>query len=309
MTCMSNSKNKSWKKTIEPRFKEWRFNLYRIKNNPLSLIGISLIIFNIILALMAPILVEPNQPNPYKIPKVASVEPLTPTSEHPFGTSGPSGYYDIYYGVIWGSRMSLRISFTVITAAILIGILVGAVSGLYGGIIDEVIMRITDVFLALPGLVMAMAVASVLGRTITNLMGALIITWWPGFARLIRSEVLKVKEETYVEAARSVGAGRLRIMLRHVLPNAIFPVLITASMNLGSIVMAASTLSFLGLGAQPGTAEWGAIISEGRNWMLQGAWWTTFFPGVAMFLYVLGWNLLGDAFRDILDPKLRRSII
>jgi len=306
---MTNSKEKSWKKTIEPRLKEWRFNLYRIKSNPLSLIGISLIIFNIMLALIAPILAEPNQPNPYKIPKVSSAEPLPPSSEHPFGTSGPSGYYDIYYGVIWGSRMSLRISFTVITAAILIGLLVGTISGLYGGLIDEIIMRITDVFLALPGLVLAMAVASVLGRTITNLMGALIITWWPGFARLIRSEVLKVKEETYVEAARSVGAGRVRIMIRHILPNAIFPVLITASMNLGSIVMAASTLSFLGLGAQPGTAEWGAIISEGRNWMLQGAWWTTFFPGVAIFLYVLGWNLLGDAFRDILDPKLRRSII
>lgn len=294
---------------MEPRLKELRFNLYRIRNNPLSLIGIGLILFIIVLAAMAPMISTPNMPNPYKIPKFFSTEPLPPSSEHPFGTSGPSGYYDIYYGVVWGSRMSLRISFTVITVAIAIGILVGTISGMYGGIVDEVIMRITDVFFALPGLVLAMAVASVLGRNIMNLMYALIITWWPGFARLIRGEVLKTKQETYVEAAKAVGAGSFTIMFRHVLPNAIFPVLIMSSMNLGSIVMAAATLSFLGLGAEPGTAEWGAIISEGRNWMLQGAWWTTFFPGMAIFIYVLGWNLLGDAFRDILDPKLRRTII
>jgi len=294
---------------MEPRLKELRFNLYRIRNNPISLIGLGLIIFNIVIALIAPVIVPPNRPNPYKIPKIFSTEPLPPTSEHPFGTSGPSGYYDIFYGVVWGSRMSLRISFTVITAALAIGIIIGTIAGMCGGIIDEVLMRTTDVFFALPGLVLAMAVASVLGRTIMNLMGALIITWWPGFARLIRGEVLKIKQETYVEAARAVGADFFTVMFKHVLPNAIFPVIITASMNLGSIVMAAATLSFLGLGAEPGTAEWGAIISEGRNWMLQGAWWTTFFPGMAIFIYVLGWNLLGDAFRDILDPKLRRTIL
>jgi peptide/nickel transport system permease protein len=294
---------------MEPRIKELRFNLYRIRNNPLSLLGIALILLNVVLAIFAPLIVEPNQPNPYKIPKFFSNEPLPPSSEHPFGTSGPSGYYDIFYGVVWGSRMSLRISFTVIVAAIIIGVLVGTFAGVFGGMVDEIIMRITDVFFALPGLVMAMAVASVLGRTIMNLMLALIITWWPGFARLIRGEVLKTKQETYVEAARSVGAGPLTVIFRHILPNAIFPILIMSSMQLGSIVMAAATLSFLGLGAEPGTAEWGAIISEGRNWMLQGAWWTTFFPGLAIFIYVLGWNLLGDAFRDMLDPKLRRSMI
>jgi peptide/nickel transport system permease protein len=266
-------------------------------------------LLNVLLAVFAPLIATPNLPNPMRIPKVVSNEPLPPSSSHPFGTSGPSGYYDIFYGVVWGSRMSLRISFTVIIAALIIGLLVGTISGVYGGLVDEILMRITDVFFALPGLVMAMAVASVLGRTIINLMTALIITWWPGFARLIRGEVLKIKQETYIEAARAVGASTITIIFKHVLPNAIFPILITSSMQLGSIVMAAATLSFLGLGAEPGVAEWGAIISEGRNWMLQGAWWTTFFPGMAIFIYVLGWNLLGDAFRDILDPKLRRSMI
>jgi peptide/nickel transport system permease protein len=306
---MKPSRVQSWKRSLEPRLKEWRFNIYRIRNNPISLLGFGLIFFNVVLAAVAPILAAPNTPNPYKIPKIFSTEPMPPSSEHPFGTSGPSGYYDIYYGVVWGSRMSLSISFTVIFAALIIGVLIGTVSGMYGGVVDEVIMRITDVFFALPGLVLAMAVASVLGRTITNLMYALIITWWPGFARLIRGEVLKIKQETYVEASRSVGAGMLTIMFKHVLPNAIFPILIISSMQMGTVVMAATTLSFLGLGAEPGTAEWGAIISEGRNWMLQGAWWTTLFPGMAIFIYVLGWNLLGDAFRDILDPKLRRIII
>jgi len=297
----------AWRRSAEPRLKEWRFNLYRIRNNPLSLLGVGLILANVVLAAIAPMIVAPNRPNPFKIPKVVSTEPLPPSSEHPFGTSGPPGYYDIYYGVVWGTRLSLLISFTVITSALALGILVGAIAGLYGGIVDEVVMRITDVFLALPGLVLAMAVASVLGRTIMNLMLALVVTWWPGFARLIRSEVLKIKQETYVEAAKAVGAGTLNVMFRHVLPNAIFPVLITGSMQFGAVVMTASFLGFLGLGAEPGTAEWGMIISEGRNWMLQGAWWTTFFPGMAIFIYVLGWNLLGDAFRDILDPKLRRS--
>jgi peptide/nickel transport system permease protein len=305
---MSKSES-SWRKSMEPRIKEFKFNLYRIRNNPLSLLGIGLILLNILLAIFSPFIAEPNTPDPYKIPKFFSTEPLPPNSEHPFGTSGPSGYYDIFYGVVWGSRMSLRISFTVIFAAIIIGVFVGTAAGMFGGMIDEVLMRITDVFMALPGLVLAMAVASILGRNITNLMLALIITWWPGFARVIRGEVLKTKQETYVEAARAVGAGPLTIVFRHILPNAIFPIIIMSSMQLGSIVMAASTLSFLGLGAEPGTAEWGAIISEGRNWMLQGAWWTTFFPGVAIFTYVLGWNLLGDAFRDILDPKLRRSMM
>lgn len=305
---MGSSRIGAWRRSFEPRLKEWRFNLYRIRNNPLSLLGVGLILANIVLAAVAPTIVAPNRPNPFKIPKVISTEPLPPSSEHPFGTSGPPGYYDIYYGVIWGTRLSLLISFSVITIALAVGILVGTVSGLYGGIVDEVVMRITDVFLALPGLVLAMAVASVLGRTIMNLMLALIITWWPGFARLIRSEVLKTKQETFVEAARGVGAGTITIIFRHILPNAIFPVLITGSMQFGSVVMTAAFLGFLGLGAEPGTAEWGMIISEGRNWMLQGAWWTTFFPGMAIFIYVLGWNLLGDAFRDILDPKLRRTV-
>lgn len=275
----------------------------------MSLLGVGLILFNLVLASITPIITTPNKPNPFRVPKVFSNEPLPPSSDHPFGTSGPPSYYDVYYGVVWGSRMSIMISITVLVGSLTLGILIGTISGVLGGIIDEIIMRITDIFFALPGLVLAMAVASVLGRNITNLMLALTMTWWPGPARLIRSEVLKIKQEAYIEAAKSIGAGSLTVIFKHILPNAIFPVLIIGSMQFGSVVMMASALSFLGLGAEPGMAEWGIIISEGRNWILQGAWWTTFFPGIAIFIYVLGWNLLGDAFRDILDPRVRRSMI
>lgn len=298
-----------WRRTLSPRIKEAKFNIYRLRKNPLSLLGIGIISFFIVQAIVAPVLAPPSKPDPFKVPTFFSHEPIPPNKEHPFGTSGPPGYYDVWYAVIWGTRISLRISITVIASALIIGVTLGGLAGLYGGKIDEVLMRVTDIFLALPGLLLAMAIASVLGRNIYNLTNAMILVWWPVYARVIRAEILRVRSETFVEAARANGCGTVRIIQRHILPNVIFPVIIVASMDMGRVVLMAASLSFLGLGAQPGTAEWGLIISEGRNWMLRGKWWTTFFPGLAIFGFVLGWNFIGDAFRDILDPRVRRHMV
>ena len=280
--------------------------ILELYSNPLSRIGLIIIAGFLVVAIAAPILASPNYPDPYKIPKAYSPEPLPPSREHPFGTSGPPGYYDIYYGVIWGTRISLRISLLVVGLAVTIGIVVGSISAYFGGVIDNILMRITEVFLSLPGLILAMAIASMMERNLQNMILALIVVWWPGYARIVRAEVLRVKNEPYVEAAKILGLSTPRIIARHILPNAFYTVLVVASMDLGLVVLVASGLGFLGLGAQPGTAEWGIMISEGRNWLLQGAWWPVFFPGLAIFLWVLGWSLLGDGLRDVLDPRTKK---
>jgi peptide/nickel transport system permease protein len=295
-----------WRRSFAARWEELRFVWLRFRQSPLGMVGLGIVLSFLVVAILAPVLAPPNPIDPYLIPKTFVTDPEPPSSEFLFGT-GPFGT-DIYYGVIWGTHVSLRISFTLVAIAFTVGLLVGGTAGYLGGWVDQVLSRLTDLFLSLPGLVLAMAVAAVLGRTIENLILALAIVWWPGYARLVRGEVLKVKEEAFVEAARAVGVKERRIVFRHVLPNALPSLAVVASMDLGTVVLVASALSFIGLGAQPGTAEWGLMISDGRNWMLDGRWWTVFFPGMAIFLFVLGWNLLGDTLRDILDPTLRRRI-
>lgn len=280
--------------------------ILELYKNPLSRIGLFIIMGFLFVAVAAPILAPPNYPDPYKIPKVYSPEPLPPSREHPFGTSGPPGYYDIYYGVIWGTRISMRISLMVVGLAVLVGIIIGSIAAYLGRIVDNILMRITDVFLSLPGLILAMAIASMLERTLENMILALVIVWWPGYARIVRAEVLRVKNEPYIESAKMLGLSTMRIISRHILPNALHTIMVIASMDLGLVVLVASGLGFLGLGAQPGTAEWGIMISEGRNWLMQGMWWPVFFPGIAIFLWVLGWSLLGDGLRDVLDPRTKK---
>jgi peptide/nickel transport system permease protein len=266
--------------------------------------GLGIIIAFVAIAVLAPVLAPPNPLDAYMIPKTYVTDPQPPSSLFVFGT-GPFGT-DIYYGVVWGTRISLRIAFTLVAISVVVGLGLGGVAGYLGGRIDSLLMRITDLFMALPGLILAMAVAAVLGRSIDNLIVALAIVWWPSYARIVRGETLRVKNENYVEAARALGIPPRSILFRHIMPNAIGPLLVIATMDLGTSVLMASALSFIGLGAQPGTAEWGLMISDGRNWILDGRWWTVLFPGLAIFFFVLGWSLLGDAIRDLLDPKLRR---
>lgn len=207
--------------------------------------------------------------------------------------------------LVWGSQISLRISFIVVASSVLIGVVLGGLAGYLGGRVDELVMRITDVFLAIPGLILAMGVAAVLTRSLDNIMYALVIVSWPGYTRLIRAQALSVRESLFVEAARAVGVPEGRIIMRHVIPNCLSPVLVAATLDIGGIVLTAAALSFIGFGALPPTPEWGLLINEGTA-LVGTAWWLVTLPGIMIFIFVLGFNLFGDGLRDILDPKLRQ---
>lgn len=286
----------------------------RMLKNPVSLAGIILVAVFALIAILAPVLAPPERPDePYRIPRDGYLaEPKPPSPEHPFGTT--EGQYDIYYGVIWGTRTAFRVGVLITVATIFIGLVVGTSSGYFGGWVDEALMRVVEIFMGFPFLLAAMTLAAVLGTSprfdrLTTGMIALIAFGWTTYARLLRGDILSVKERDFVMAARTLGASHFRIMTRHVIPNSIFPTLVVASMDIGSYVLMFAALSFLGLGAEPGYADWGQLISFARNWMpsLAKYWYILVYPGVFILLFVLGWNLIGDAFRDILDPKLARA--
>ena len=225
-----------------------------------------------------------------------------PSIDHFFGTDEFGR--DIFSRVIVGARISVLVAAMVLSVASVVGFLVGAIAGLLGGWLDEVLMRITDLFLAFPGLILAMAIAATLGPSLENTMIALSVVYWPWYARLVRSQVLSLREREFIVAAQSIGAGTGRLLLRHLLPNVV-PILITQiTVDVGYVILSTSGLSFLGLGAQPPTPEWGLMITTGRNFMRESPWLITF-PGLALAITVLGFNLLGDGLRDYLDPKLR----
>jgi len=376
---------------IRPWLDELKFTLKRIRKSPLSIFGMVIVVLYVMIAVLAPVLAPPTDPrNPYSIfhdgygptprPPGSPVEDNFIISlgwtVHFFGTA--EGQLDIYYGCIWGTRTAFRIGVLVVAIALAIGIVTGALAGYYGGIIDEVLMRFTDIVLAFPGLILAMALVIALPRAwpmdigflglaiaillafmligrflklqgiwtfmlgllgfstfiimyvwalgtppiymtrvyLTNLdkvLIALALVGWPGYTRVIRGEILRVRQEDYVEAAKAIGCSDFRILRKHVLPNSIYSVVIMASLDIGAIVLTAAALSFLGIGAPVGYADWGQMISFARNWIWAGIenpwqyWYTFTIPGVFIFIFVLGWNLLGDAFRDILDPTLRRK--
>lgn len=283
----------------------------RLFKNPLSLMGIILVLFFTAVAIGAPWLAPPDRADrPYQVPRDGfRAEPVPPTADHPFGTT--EGQYDVYYGVVWGTRTAFKVGLIVTGATLIIGLTLGMISGYYGGMIDEIIMRIVEVFMAFPFLLAAITMAAVLqptlGRSLAVGMLALIAFGWTGYARLIRGDFLAARDREYVLAARVIGASDSRIILRHLMPNTIFPTLVVASMDIGSYVLTFAALSFLGLGVDAGYADWGQMINYARNWIpvLGKYWHTVVFPGAAIVLFVLGWNLIGDAFRDLLDPRLR----
>lgn len=281
-----------------------------LKRKPLSLAGLGLLGFFFAVAAAAPILAPPaeNTRDAYLIPQDGySPDPVRPSREHWFGTTEQQ--FDLYYGIVWGTRTALRIGVKVVFVSLILGVLVGGLAGFYGGWTDELLMRLTDVVMALPSIILAVVIVTVRGPGLDNVVLALAAVSWPSYARLVRADVLTVKEREFVLAARALGAGDARILLRHVIPNSIYPVLVVASLNTGAVVLSAASLSFLGLGAPVGYADWGQLISMSRNWILGSSgsplayWHTVAIPGMAIFLFVLGWNLLGDAFRDILDPR------
>ncbi|HDP96140.1 MAG TPA: ABC transporter permease [Euryarchaeota archaeon] len=294
------------KMALAPRIRELRFSLHLLSKSASSIAGLVLLIFFLILALFPSLFAPARGVDPYVIPFDATHPfPEPPGSEgFPLG-SGPYGY-DIYYGIIWGARLSMVFAIVVVGISVLIGTILGLIAGYRGGVIDELIMRITDVFLSIPFLILVIAIAAVLGRGLDSSLKAMIVVFWSGYTRIIRGQVLAVRENAYVDAARAAGSGELRIMFRHILPNSWAPSIVQATMDMGTVVLVLAALSYLGLGAEPGTAEWGAMVQEGADWMVAGKWWMVFFPGLVISLFVLGFNLLGDGMRDILDPKMRR---
>jgi peptide/nickel transport system permease protein len=289
--------------------------LHLFRKSLLSMIGLTLITILLLVALFAPLLAS-EHPSYVEVSTeqgTTTVEErwvihfdkklLPPSLEHPFGTDDYG--HDLFSMVVYGAQTSLKICFMVVLTATLIGVILGGLAGYFGGAIDETLMRITDVFLAIPYLILAMAIAAALGRSIDHIMEAMIITWWPSYARLMRGQVIAIREQQFVEAARSIGANNSRILFRHIFPNSFAPLLVEITLDLGGVLLTAAGLSFIGLGASPGTAEWGLMISAGRTHMFH-AWWYVTFPGIAIVLVVLGFNLLGDGLRDVTDPKLRR---
>lgn len=281
----------------------------RLCQNKTSLCGLVLVAFFVWVALLAPVLAPVHNPhNPYQLPQAGyQIAPQPPSARHFLGTTEQQ--YDLYYGVVWGTRLAFKIGITVTLLAFLIGLLVGGMAAYMGGKVDETLMRLSDVVFAVPSLVLAMVIAAMLGPDLKNMVLALTVVAWPSYARLVRGDILSVKQRTFVTAARTLGASGGRIFWKHIVPNSIYPCVVVASLDIGYVVLTAASLSFLGLGAQPGTADWGQLIALARNWVLGAPqhplayWHTVAVPGIALFLFVLGWNLLGDALRDILDPR------
>ena len=290
----------------------WGYLWYRVRKSPLTLIGAALIVLYILVAAAAPLLapVPEGWRGPYEVQPAFGkhlLEPNDPACDPacPFGTSEFG--VDLYYGVVWGTRISIAMGLGVTAAGVAIGLVVGLLAGWYGGWFDDVIMRITDIFLSLPLLVLAIAIVVAFGRGLDNVALALIIVWWPPYTRLVRGQVLSLREAQFVEAARASGLPDWYIMGRHVLPNAVNPIIVQSTLDIGTVVLVASALSFLGFsGASSLLPEWGRLVALGQNYMGTGQWWTVLFPGLAIFGFVLGFNLLGDGLRDIFDPRGRR---
>ncbi|MEX2534345.1 MAG: ABC transporter permease [Trueperaceae bacterium] len=316
-------------------------SMKRFRRNPLALTGAVVVIAFVLLALFAPLFTELGRGclrdlglsastkfdyrNPTKAafwramfaaPETCYDTPRqgfspVPRSAAESGTvlGTTSGGYDLYYGLVWGTRTAFRIGVLVVGISVIVGLIVGSISAYFGGWVDNLLMRFTDVIISVPALVLALVIVIVLGKSITNIMIAIAIVSWPNYARVLRGDILRVKEQDYVQSARALGRRGFGIIGKHILPNAIGPLLVIASLDIGAIVLTAAALSFLGLGTDPGYADWGQMISFAREWILGPPgdplryWFVSFWPGLIIVLFVLGWNLLGDAFRDVLDPR------
>ncbi len=299
---------------------------------PASILGFILIGIFVLIAIFAPLIAPPVGNDPYKIPRDGfGGEPKPMGTEwkknvpdipfwykavtgkdewvHLLGTA--QGQYDIFYGIIWGTRTAFKTGFIVVVATFLIGVIIGSISAYYGGIVDNILMRIVDIFMTIPFIMMALIMAAVLtpmiGRSLIPATLALITFGWMGYSRVIRADILSVKQRDFVLAARVAGVKDGRILFKHIIPNAIFPTLVLASLGIGDVVLSFAALSFLGIGTEIGYADWGQVLSFARNWItsLGDYWYIVVWPGLTLMFFVMGWNLVGDAMRDVLDPRMR----
>ncbi|WP_425440932.1 nickel transporter permease [Sediminibacillus albus] len=276
----------------------WLDALSRLVKSKTSFIGLCIILLLIVIAIMAPIVATHSPTDQQLLNRY-----LAPSAEHWLGTDELGR--DIFSRIVYGTRISIQIGVIAVGISAVIGILLGGIAGYFGRWIDQVIMRIIDIMMAFPSILLAIALVAVLGPSLTNAMIAVGIVGVPQFARIVRSTVLSVKETEYIEAARAIGAKNNRILFQHVLPNCLAPIIVQATLSVGTAILDAAGLSFLGMGAQPPSPEWGAMLSDGRA-ALQTAPWVVAFPGLAIFFVVLGFNLFGDGLRDALDPRLKQ---
>lgn len=293
---------KRFTKTLRAKIKQLRQSVFLLKRNRLTKLAFYGVIALFLIAIIVPIVLPSNihvdqDTNPAE--KLQS-----PSFEHPFGTDELGR--DVFKRVLMGTRISLNTALIAVGIALLIGVPLGAIAGYFGGLIDELIMRITDVFLGFPPLLLAIAIAAFLGPNLQNAMLAIAIAWWPWYTRIVRSQAVSIKERQFVKAANAIGTPSMNIVFKHILPNCIAPLIVQASMDIGGVILTIASLSFLGLGAQSPTPEWGLMVSTSRNYFLN-AWWYSIFPGLAIFFTVLVFNLLGDGLREILDPKTRKN--
>lgn len=268
-----------------------------LKRNPLAVAGLVIVLVTVVIGLTAQWIVpyNPVQPN-------LDVKLQAPSGLHWLGTDDMGR--DIFSRILSGTQVSLTSALVIISISMIFGMLVGLLAGYLGGWVDDLLMRVTDIFLAFPALILAMAISATLGPSLKNALIAVASVWWPWYARLVRGQVISVRNMEYVEAARSVGATPLRIVLRHILPNTLGPLLVQATLDVGNTILLTASLSFIGLGAQPPTPEWGSMVSVGRLYLLS-YWWVPTMPGFAILFSVLGFNLLGDALRDFADVRER----
>jgi len=269
----------------------------QLVRNKLALMGGIVVVILFAVSFLAPY-ISPYNPDTINVKEIL----MPPSSHHLLGTDELGR--DVLSRMIWGSRISLKVGFVAVGIAVIIGIIIGAAAGYYGGWVDDLLMRFVDMMLCFPSFFLILAVIAILEPSIYNIMAVIGLTGWMGVARLVRAEFLRIREMDYVKAARSIGASDFRIVFRHILPNALNPVIVAATLGVAVAILTESALSFLGIGVQPPTPSWGNMLTAGKDNM-EIAWWLSVYPGLAILITVLGYNLLGEGLRDILDPRLR----
>jgi peptide/nickel transport system permease protein len=289
----------SWKERHSSEISDAKEIVHATKKSPLTIVGLSLVVALVLVAILAPY-IAPHDPIAMHLEnRLAS-----PSMSHLLGTDELGR--DILSRIIYGTGVALKIMIIVLMIDLPLGVLLGIIAGYFGGWIDEAIMRVADIFMAFPRLILAMAIGAALGPSLVNTMIAIAITMWPTYARLARGETLSIKERTFIEAEKALGTSKARIILSSILPLCSSTTIIRATLDMGNVIRIAAGMSFLGLGAQPPTPEWGLMVSTGRSFLIN-QWWVPTFPGFAILLAVFGFNLLGDGIRDISDPHLRRG--
>lgn len=292
----------NFKETLKPKIKSFRESIFLLFRNKLTAAAMVVLVLLILTAIFAPYII----PYPEHISDAVNMQEkfLAPSAQHLFGTDEMGR--DIFSRVLYGTRISLTTAIIAVAFSLIIGIPLGAIAGTLGGAVDEIIMRITDVFLSFPPLLLAIVLVSTLGPSLNNAIISIVLSWWPWYTRLVRGQAISLKERKFVQAAETIGTSRMKIIMRHIVPNTISPVIVQASMDMGGVILTLASLSFLGLGAQAPQPEWGLMINVAKNYF-PDIWWYSVFPGLAIFITVLAFNLIGDGIREILDPKTRKK--